>query len=138
MVASTGQIGCDVEAVRPRSHQVWQDVLGPQHFQLACWLAAHCQQDVESAATRVWAVGECLKKVGAMLTTPLYLDEDKDDGWILFRAGALRISTYLTQVQGEEQSLIFAVCPAPEQSQEMEHIRKYASDKERSNSSASL
>ncbi|HZO74545.1 MAG TPA: type I polyketide synthase [Ktedonobacteraceae bacterium] len=138
VVASIGQIGCDVEAVRPRSHQVWQDVLGPQHFQLACWLAAHCQQNIESAATRVWAAGECLKKVGAMLTTPLYLDEDKDDGWILFRAGALRISTYLTQVQGEEQSLIFAVCSAPEQSQEMEHIRKYASDKERSNSSASL
>ena len=64
-VAGPGPVGCDVEPVVSRSQQVWQDLLGMERYKLAQVLAAGRNEELATAATRVWAASECLRKAGA-------------------------------------------------------------------------
>ncbi|HRC85974.1 MAG TPA: SDR family NAD(P)-dependent oxidoreductase, partial [Thermoanaerobaculia bacterium] len=61
-ITGQGSLGCDVEPVEPRSRELWSDLLGAERSRLAAVIAAERGEDLDAAATRVWAAGECLKK----------------------------------------------------------------------------
>jgi enediyne polyketide synthase len=108
-VAACGPIGCDVEAVTPRSVQAWRDLLGAERYALAEIIARGAAEAFESAATRVWAAAECLKKAGAAPDAPLVFASAHGDGWVVLRSGGLAVATYAARVRGEEQLVVFAV-----------------------------
>lgn len=103
-----GPVGCDLEPVTARAETVWQDLLG-ERFQLVDVVAQAAKEDLHSAATRVWAAGECLKKAGAALDTPLTLASALEDGWVLLSAGPLVMATYLAHIQTSPEPLVLAV-----------------------------
>jgi enediyne polyketide synthase len=103
-----GPIGCDLEPVTARTETVWQDLLG-ERFQLVDAVIQTAREDLDSAATRVWAASECLKKAGTALDTPLTLASAHEDGWVLLSAGAYVIATYLAQIQTSPEPLVLAV-----------------------------
>ena len=89
-VAAAGRIGCDLESAMPRTEAVWADLLGERRFALARAVAREVEEELATAATRVWGVMECLKKLGAPPDTPLTLDACHEDGCVTIRAGARR------------------------------------------------
>lgn len=109
VVTGPGPLGCDVEPIVPRASALWQDLLGPERFQLAKVACQESGEDLDTTATRVWAAGECLKKAGAMVTTPLVLDGHSADGWLVLRAGHLAIATVAVAVQGYAGALVLAL-----------------------------
>jgi enediyne polyketide synthase len=128
VVASPRAVGCDMEAVVHRPQQLWQDLLGPERWQLASFLTSQVGEDFDTAATRMWVASECLKKAGAMINVPVHFGAKKEDGWVLLKAGSFLISTYATRVRGEENSLVFAIGSGVEGSAEMERaLRRYSS-----------
>ncbi len=104
-----GPIGCDLEPVVARSASEWQDLLGQERFKLAEVVTKAANEGQDIAATRVWAAGECLKKAGAAIDTPLTLASVNGDGWILLAAGSLITATLATQVQDSPDPLVLAV-----------------------------
>jgi enediyne polyketide synthase len=108
-VAGLGPIGCDLEPIVTRSPAVWRDLLGPERFGLAEALAKEAGEDQDTAATRVWAASECLKKAGVMLNAPLLLTYITSEGWNILASGLLRIATLKTSVQDVEEPVVLAV-----------------------------
>ena len=108
-VAGPGPIGCDVEPVVVRSALVWQDLLGSERFTLAEVIAQEVSEDRDTAATRVWAASECLKKAGTTANAPLVLVSATTDGWALLAAGALVTATFVAQVRDSQEPLVLAV-----------------------------
>jgi enediyne polyketide synthase len=108
-VVATGRIGCDLESALPRTEAVWTDLLGEQRFALARAVAREVEEELATAATRVWGVMECLKKAGAPADTPLTLDACHADGWVTIRAGARRAATYAAPLRGAARRVVIAV-----------------------------
>ncbi len=112
-VAGGPGVGCDLEPVATRSPAVWGDLLGPERARLAEVLAAESGEGADSAATRVWAASECLKKASAPSTAPLVLATASpartSDGWVVLRAGAFAVGTLVTAVEGRSEPLAIAV-----------------------------
>ncbi|HSF39306.1 MAG TPA: type I polyketide synthase [Thermoanaerobaculia bacterium] len=98
-VEREGTVGCDLEPVASRTPAVWRDLLGAERYALAELIAREQGEAPDSAATRVWAAAESLKKAGAPHGAPLTLDTTREDGWLLFRSGDFRIGTLLTSVR---------------------------------------
>lgn len=94
-VAGRGHVGCDVEWVQPRSAHDWSAMLGTDRWSLAQLAAQEHGEDLDTAATRVWAAVESLKKAGAVATVPMSLVASGVDGWTMFRAGS-RIAVAVT------------------------------------------
>ncbi|MCI0461425.1 MAG: type I polyketide synthase [Gemmataceae bacterium] len=112
-VAGPGPLGCDVEPVVARSASSWRDLLGAERLALAGLIARERGEDEDTAATRLWAATECLKKAGAGIHTPLTLVSPgvagAADGWVQLAAGPLVIATLVTLVHGTTDRLVFAV-----------------------------
>jgi enediyne polyketide synthase len=108
-VAGSGPLGCDIEPVVARTAALWLDLLGAERFRLAELLAAEVGEDFDTAATRVWAAGECLKKVGAMVGAPLVLDASKPDGWVVLSSGHWSIATCVPPVRDADGAVPMAV-----------------------------
>jgi enediyne polyketide synthase len=106
-VAGEGTVGCDLEPVLSRSASLWSDLLGEERFRLAGAVAQAATEDADTAATRIWAAVECLKKTGLMLTAPLVLDTSDSDGWVMLKSGPLAIGTYVEK--GRDEALVLAV-----------------------------
>lgn len=132
-VTGVRAVGCDIEAIVPRATRTWQDLLGPERVQLATFLAAQTGEDMDTIGTRLWAASECLKKAGALVNVSLRFGARKDDGWLLLKAGLLLISTYVARVHSEKNPLVFAICSAVENNQEMERAvrRSLLAEKEK-------
>jgi enediyne polyketide synthase len=113
-VAASQAVGCDMETVLSPSS--WQDLLGPQRYQLARLVAAEYHEELDVAATRTWTALESLKKAGAPVTIPLILmtpmtpKASNDEGWVCFSAGQFCIMTYITHIQQIEGPLSLAIC----------------------------
>ena len=107
-VAASQAVGCDIETVLSPSS--WQDLLGPQRYQLARLVAIECHEEIDVTATRTWTALESLKKAGAPITVPLTLRTFNDEGWVCFNAGQFCIMTYVTQIQQIEGPLSLAIC----------------------------
>lgn len=108
-VAGRGPVGCDLEPVLARPSSEWGDLLGLEGHSLAEVVARDAGEDIDAAATRVWAAGECLKKVGAPVHASLTLVQSAGDGWILLGAGSLVAATLVARVRGEANRLVLAV-----------------------------
>jgi enediyne polyketide synthase len=108
-IASPRPVGCDIEPVQARPPSLWQDLLGSERYKLAKLISQEGREDQDTAATRVWAASECLKKVGAMITAPLVLNSSGEDGWTLLAAGPFITATYAAAVRGVQNRLVLAV-----------------------------
>jgi enediyne polyketide synthase len=102
-------VGCDIEPVVGRPDVTWQDLLGPDRFALAQFIARESREDLAAAATRVWTASECLKKAGALADAPLILATSTMDGWVVLESGLLAIATFIAPVQAMQEPLAFAI-----------------------------
>lgn len=107
-VAGPGPVGCDVETVTHRDHEVWLGLLGAD-AQLAGLVEREVREDADTAATRVWAAGECLRKAGASQAAPLTLVSAPRDRWVVFDSGGLRVATVATTVRGAGEPVVLAI-----------------------------
>jgi enediyne polyketide synthase len=100
-------LGCDVEAVAPRSQELWRDLLGSERFSLARTLGSENGEDLDVSATRVWVAGECLRKAGHAVRAPLAAGASADDGWVLLRVGDAGIATFASRVTALDEPVVF-------------------------------
>jgi len=123
VVAGREPIGCDLELVVERPEAGWQALLTPARFDLAQRITQEIGENLDVAATRIWSAGECLKKVGAALDTPLlYHSSSKPAAqslatplstipadWVLLSAGLFRIVTFVVTMDGQPNGSVVAV-----------------------------
>jgi enediyne polyketide synthase len=108
-VAAAGTVGCDVEPVTAQSAEEWDGLLG-QHVTLAKVVATELGEDLDTAATRVWAAVECLQKAGiAPVGAPITMTPVRRDAWTVFASGSLRIATLVTSLRDATAPVVFAV-----------------------------
>jgi enediyne polyketide synthase len=108
-VAGPDPLGCDLEAVTARAGSLWQDLLGYEHYKLAEVIMRLAGEDLDTAATRAWSAGECLKKSGAAVASPLTLHSVRGDGCVLLSSGAALIATFLISVKGAQSRHVAAI-----------------------------
>jgi enediyne polyketide synthase len=65
-VSATEEVGCDLESVCARSEEMWRDLLGLDRWLLAKTIVQQAQEDIHTAATRVWTAMESMVKAGAL------------------------------------------------------------------------
>jgi enediyne polyketide synthase len=94
-VAAGVPIGCDVETIKPRSNELWRDLLGLQRADVGARIATEGAESNAVAGTRVWTAIESLKKAGAPPDLPLTVGEGRADGWVTLKAGRYRVSTWV-------------------------------------------
>lgn len=109
VVAGACRLACDVEAVEAREAGVWRDMLGAESFALAEQVARLSREALDSAATRVWAARECMKKAGASEASPLTLGAADGGAWVTFESTTCSIMSCSAELLGREGSFIFAV-----------------------------
>ena len=102
-------VGCDIEPVVTRPRLMWQDLLGLERYNLAQMIVREKGEDFDTAATRIWAASECLKKAGAMVNAPVMMVSTTPDGWVLLASGRVAIATFLVSIRDFKLPLIFAV-----------------------------
>jgi enediyne polyketide synthase len=102
-------VGCDVEEVEPRPAADWGRLLGGPRMDLAALASRESGEGLDAAATRVWCLGECLKKAGLAADLPLVLDAVEAGGWIRFRGASLSAVTFACSVRGLPRPLVFAL-----------------------------
>jgi enediyne polyketide synthase len=56
----------------------------------------------------VWSALECLRKAGAT-SQALVVERVHPDGWALLSAGADKIATWVTTINGRPEPVVFAV-----------------------------
>jgi enediyne polyketide synthase len=113
-VAGFSALGCDIEEVTTRPVTVWLDLLGPERLKLAETIVQEIGDDLDTAATRVWSAGECLKKAGANINAPLMLIWAHSDGWVKLAAGSMTVATFITTVRSMPKRLSLAVLASSE------------------------
>jgi enediyne polyketide synthase len=103
-------VSCDAEPVVHRERHTWSDLLGGPRNTLARLIAEKSPAgDFDEAATRLWSAGECLKKAGLPLDTPLVLRAAEADQWILLGAGTASIATWIGSVRDRAAPLAVAL-----------------------------
>ena len=102
-VAGAAGVACDLEVVAERDDRAWLDLLGPERLKLAKRISRERSESLNTSATRLWNVVECLKKGGEAVEAPLLLESTTADGWVLFRAGGLAVATCAVAV-GETEA----------------------------------
>jgi enediyne polyketide synthase len=121
---SSQPIGCDLESVTSQSTLQWQNLLGAERYRLASFIASQAGEELHTSAARIWAASECLRKVSAMVNTPLTFWTMKEDGWVLLRTGSFVVATYITSLHDREERVVFAICSGVEPSMEAEQAIK--------------
>jgi enediyne polyketide synthase len=107
-VVGSGPVGADVEAVATRTSQEWQGLLG-QYGGLAVQVAGSAGESHDTAATRVWAVRECLQKAGRSAQDPLVLASSERAGWVVFGSGDVRVATLAATLRDGPEPVVFAI-----------------------------
>ncbi len=107
-VSGAGPLGCDVEPVAARPEAMWRDLLGPERYDLARLIARETEDDLDTAATRVWTALECLKKAGLGPRAPLVLLSSTQDGWVLLASGPLTLATLVVSIRHAQSPLAIA------------------------------
>jgi len=108
-VAGAGGVACDLEEVIVRSSATWRGLLSEERFKLAELVSRERGEGTDTAATRLWAAAECLKKIGLPPDGPLVLESMTSDGWVMLRAGGLTLATCAVTVAGVAATLVAAV-----------------------------
>jgi len=108
-VAGSKPVSCDLELVTDRPPGVWRALLGDARIELVQLVANRAQENPGVSATRIWSVGEALKKVGAMISAPLVFVSSAEDGCVFLSSGKFKIVTYATQLHEREGKFVIAV-----------------------------
>ncbi|WP_153535875.1 type I polyketide synthase [Actinomadura macrotermitis] len=106
---ATGTPGCDLEAVASRDRDAWHGLLGGDGLALAEAVAAEAEEDLDTAATRVWGAAESAVKAGLPAGTAFTLDSVREEGWIVLATGDLRVATLATGLRGVADPVVLAV-----------------------------
>ena len=122
-VAGADGVACDLEEITARSSVAWRGLLSEGRFKLAELISRERGEGMDTAATRMWAAAECLKKIGLPPDGPLVLESTTPDGWGLLRAGGLTIATCAVSVAGVEAGLVVAVAFRSRAAGEQERAR---------------
>jgi enediyne polyketide synthase len=109
VVAGANAVGCDIEPVVPRSRAVWCDLLGAERSALATTMPFQATDGADGCATRVWTMLEALAKAGASRDEPLVIVRTEPDGWVLLRAGAFQVASYIATLPRPQPPLALAV-----------------------------
>jgi enediyne polyketide synthase len=108
-VAGPDRVGCDAEAVRDRTVEDWQALLGSEQFALAELIRRERGEELSAAATRVWGAVECLRKIGRAIAGPITLGQSRPDGWVRLDSGRAQIATFLTRLRDEPYPVVFTI-----------------------------
>jgi enediyne polyketide synthase len=100
---------CDLERVTNRDPLVWHELLGEPLFQSAAFLARQQSEGFDLAATRVWSIAECLKKLGKGTSGAVTFEAYTVDRWAISRGGNCLVGTVPITVSGEQTVAAFAV-----------------------------
>ena len=104
-VAASVPVACDVEPVLERPRDTWSRLLGRATLELTDLISD--RRDLDSAATRLWCVRECLHKLGRR-PTALAL-RDRDGETVVLRAGDLDVITRKVAVRPAGTEFIVAL-----------------------------
>ncbi|WP_284574558.1 type I polyketide synthase [Streptomyces sp. 2P-4] len=107
--AEGGPVGCDCEAVAPRTEAEWRALLGTHAPIAELLVRERPDEGPDAAATRVWTALECLQKAGLTATAPLTLTARGSDGWAVLASGGLLVATLLTTVRGVDRPVVLAL-----------------------------
>jgi enediyne polyketide synthase len=107
-VRGPAPIACDVEIIVARSGRDWADLLGPEGFALAGFLASRTTVSLDASATCVWCALECLKKAGIAAGAPLILVSHASAHLVL-RSGGLVISVSLASTNRAASPMAFSI-----------------------------
>jgi enediyne polyketide synthase len=110
---SANDVACDLAEVSAQTEAAWRDLLGRERFQLAGRISREMAENQDTAATRLWAAMECLKKIGQPANAPLVVESCTDDGWTLLRSGAIIIATCVVAMRENKLPLVAAVALKP-------------------------
>jgi enediyne polyketide synthase len=103
-------VACDAEPVVQRDLTEWKNLLTADRGALARLIAEQASAgDFHAAATRIWSAGECLKKAGLPLDTPLMHRETTPDHWVVLSAGAATIATWVGTLRDSTAPLAVAL-----------------------------
>jgi enediyne polyketide synthase len=108
-VAGGAGAACDLEIVVSRSDLEWRDLLDGAQIELAERILLAGSEGMDTAATRLWAATECLKKAGLPVGESLTLESSTADGWVLLGSGTLTLATCAVRVAHVEAVLVAAV-----------------------------
>jgi enediyne polyketide synthase len=110
-VAGSEAVACDLEPVCERPEEMWRDLLGQERWLLARLIANQANEDLHTAATRVWTAVETLAKVESSRNGPLVLlssSADNSSG-VFLAAPGVTISTSVVRFRGHPTPLGVAV-----------------------------
>jgi enediyne polyketide synthase len=109
-VVARESVTCDVEVAAERPEAEWAGLLGADGLALAHLVAEGRGEPLSLAATRVWGAVETLRKAGhAVAALSLDGDAGAPAGWVAFRGGSHRITTFLTALDGVADPVSFSV-----------------------------
>jgi enediyne polyketide synthase len=110
-VTAPDVVGCDLEPICLRAQDVWRDLLGPERWLLAQLIARQAQEDIHTAATRVWTAMESLAKAGVSQNGPLVLLSSSLDskGGISLGAPGVTMATSVVRFRSDPMPYAIAV-----------------------------
>ena len=108
-VAGQGIVACDIEPIMPNTAKRWRDLLGQERIALVQRIAQQSGEELATAATRVWAAAECLKKAGAAFDLPLVVRSTSPDDWVVLGAGETTVATWVTAIGSVATKLAVAI-----------------------------
>jgi enediyne polyketide synthase len=108
-VVGPERVGCDAEAVRDRTPEDWQALLGDEQFALAELIQRERSEALSTAATRVWGAVECLRKTGRAVAGPVTLARSGPGAWVLLNSGQAQIATFPTRLRDEPDPVVFTI-----------------------------
>jgi enediyne polyketide synthase len=108
-VVGEAPLACDLEPVQQRGLDLWQSLLGVERFALIQQVVHATVDDESTAATRLWAAGECLIKAGLPVETRLRFTRHTIDGWVLFASETVTIATVVLPIRGCDAPLVLAM-----------------------------
>jgi len=108
-VSGHAGVSCDIEGVAERPTHSWRDLLGPERFRLGASVAASLDESESAAATRVWCVSECIRKIGLPFDTPVTIHGTARDGWAVFQVGDHAVATLAARVESFSEPCVLAV-----------------------------
>ena len=98
----------NLHIVRRNSNKLWQLLLSTHEYVSAQQLSAQNHEDFDTAATRVLAVSELLKRSGLSLDEPLVQIRAERDGWQIMEAGPHLFLTFVMHIRSQPQPTVFA------------------------------
>lgn len=107
-VSNTKNIGCDVEKVQKLPNEIWEDMLGKKHLQLASYLSKTLNEDLNTTATRAWTIFESIKKLGLPDHQPIVFKRVSGN-MVELESGSVTIATTLVDIRTVNEPVVITI-----------------------------